>query len=188
DVRRRIAEGELEVPELQQLRVTLRLEDGRDYEHAGFVDFLDLSIDEETGTAALRAEVPNPDWVLLPGQFVRARIEIGIRRNVTMIPQRAVVISSDAASVMVVGREGTVESRPVELGEMRGADWVVLDGLVAGDRVIVGGLQKIEPGMPVEIARSSTADDAGGDGVDPAEDRGASGTDGPPGEGSDAAE
>src|SRR5690606_39153580 len=129
DVRRQIAEGELEVPELQQLRVTLRLEDGRDYEHAGFVDFLDLSIDEQTGTAALRAEVPNPDWVLLPGQFVRARVEIGVRRNVTMIPQRAVVISGDAAMVMVVGEEGTVEPRPVELGEMRGAEWIVVDGL-----------------------------------------------------------
>ncbi|MGB7215140.1 MAG: efflux RND transporter periplasmic adaptor subunit [Gammaproteobacteria bacterium] len=160
DVRRRIAEGELEVPELKQLRVTLRLEDGREYEHAGFVDFLDLSIDEETGTAALRAELPNPDWVLLPGQFVKVRIEIGVRRNVTMIPQRAVLISADSASVMVVGGEGTVEPRQVELGEMRGADWVVLDGLVAGDRVIVDGLQKIEPGIPVAIAGSDPADES----------------------------
>lgn len=155
EVRRRIAEGSLEVPELQRLQVTLRLEDGSAYEHAGFVDFLDLSIDEETGTAALRAEVPNPDWVLLPGQFVRARVEIGVRRNVTMLPQRAVTMTGDTASVMVVGRENTVEPRPVELGEMRGGEWVVLDGLAAGDRVIVEGLQKVQPGMRVEVTRDS---------------------------------
>ncbi len=167
DVRRRIAEGELEVPELQQLRVVLRLEDGREYPHAGFVDFLDLSIDEETGTAALRAEVPNPDWVLLPGQFVRARVEIGVRRNVTVIPQRAVVISGDEASVMVVGDESTVEPRRVVLGEMLGADWVVLSGLAVGDRVIVDGLQRIEPGISVEIAQSETAGgESGGAGQD----------------------
>jgi len=151
DIRRQIAEGALEVPELQRVRVTLVLENGSVYEHAGFVDFLDLSIDEQTGTAALRAEVPNPDWVLLPGQFVRVRVEVGVRPNVTMIPQRAVVIAADMASVMVVGAEGTVEPRPIELGEMRGSEWVVLDGLEAGDRVIVEGLQKIQPGMPVEI-------------------------------------
>src|SRR5690606_6189243 len=101
DIRRQIAEGALEVPELQRVRVTLVLENGSVYEHAGFVDFLDLSIDEQTGTAALRAEVPNPDWVLLPGQFVRVRVEVGVRPNVTMIPQRAVVIAADMASVMV---------------------------------------------------------------------------------------
>src|SRR5690606_15995821 len=149
EVRRQIAEGTLEVPELQRVRVTLVLENGRVYEHAGFVDFLDLSIDEATGTAALRAEVPNPDWILLPGQSGRVRVEIGVRPNVTMIPQRAVVIGPDTASVMIVGPENIVEARPVELGEMRGSDWVVLDGLEAGDRVIVEGLQRIQPGMPV---------------------------------------
>ena len=164
DIRRQIAEGTLEVPELQRVRVTLVLENGRAYEHAGFVDFLDLSIDEATGTAALRAEVPNPDWVLLPGQFVRVRVEIGVRPNVTMIPQRAVVIGADTASVLIVGPESTVEARPVSLGEMRGSEWVVLEGLEAGDRVIVEGLQRIQPGMPVEIvpyAGVTAADDTG---------------------------
>jgi len=151
EVRRQIATGRLEVPEMQRLRVTLLLEDGRAYEHPGFVDFLDLSIDEQTGTVALRAEVPNPDWVLLPGQFVRVRVEVGVRPNVTTIPQRAVLITQDMASVMIVGPESTVEPRPIELGEMRDSEWVVLDGLEAGDRVIVDGLQKVQPGMRVEM-------------------------------------
>src|SRR5690606_21114163 len=151
EVRRQIATGRLEVPEMQRLRVTLLLEDGRAYEHPGFVDFLDLSIDEQTGTVALRAEVPNPDWVLLPGQFVRVRVEVGVRPNVTTIPQRAVLITQDMASVMIVGPESTVEPRPIELGEMRDSEWVVLDGLEAGDRVIVDGLEKVQPGMRVEM-------------------------------------
>ncbi len=150
-VRRQIAEGTLEVPELQRLQVTLLLEDGSVYPHGGFVDFLDLSIDEQTGTAALRAEVPNPDWVLLPGQFVRVRVEIGVRPNVTMIPQRAVMMAEQSASVMVVGPESTAEPRPIELGEMRDGEWVVLSGLEAGARVIVDGLQHVQPGQPVEI-------------------------------------
>src|SRR5690606_5316831 len=116
--------------------------------HSGFVDFLDLSIDEETGTAALRAEVPNPDWVLLPGQFVRVRVEVGVRPNVTMVPQRAVLISEQSASVMIVGPERTAEPRPIELGDMRDGNWVVLAGLEAGDRVIVDGLQRVQPGQP----------------------------------------
>ncbi|HEX6994480.1 MAG TPA: efflux RND transporter periplasmic adaptor subunit [Gammaproteobacteria bacterium] len=149
EVRRQIAEGALRVPELTSVRVTLILEDGSVYPHEGRVDFLDLSIDVETGTAALRAEFPNPDWLLLPGQFVRARVVVGVRPDVTLVPQRAVLFSEQGASVMVVGPEDQALPRLVELGEMRDGQWAVLAGLEAGDRVIVDGLQRVQPGQRV---------------------------------------
>src|SRR5690606_13099470 len=150
EVRRQIAAGTLQVPALTSVTVTLVLEDGSVYEHEGRVDFLDLSFDVETGTAALRAEFPNPDWLLLPGQFVRARVVVGVRPDVTLIPQRAVLFSDQGASVMVVGPENQAMPRPVELGEMRAGSWAVLAGLEAGDRVIVDGLQRVQPGQRVE--------------------------------------
>jgi len=150
EVRKQIAAGRLQVPALSSVEVALVLEDGSVYAHEGNVDFLDLSFDVETGTAALRAEFPNPDWLLLPGQFVRARVVVGVRPDVTLIPQRAVLFSEQGASVMVVGPENQAMPRPVELGEMREGSWAVLAGLEAGDRVIVDGLQRVQPGQRVE--------------------------------------
>lgn len=147
--RREIAAGTLEVPPLGRVAVTLTLEDGSSYAHPGHLDFLDLSIDEATGTAAVRAEFPNPERILLPGQFVRARIEAGVRPNGFLVPQRAVQLSPAGATLLVVEQNDTVAVRPIKLGQQRGADWVVLDGLSAGDRVIVDGLQKVQPAMRV---------------------------------------
>lgn len=156
-VRREIATGQIKMPELGRVAVHLTLEDGSSFERAGHLDFLDLSIDEATGTAALRAEFPNPERVLLPGQFVRARIEAGVRPRGFLIPQRAVVVKANGASVMIVGDGDAVAPRDVRVGELRGASWLVLDGLQAGDRVIVDGLQKIQPGMKVRIAKAGDA-------------------------------
>jgi len=153
-VRREIAEGTLEVAALDQIRVTLELEDGTPYRHEGFLDFLDMSIDQATGTAALRAEFPNPDTVLLPGQFVRARVEVGVRPDALLIPQRAVQLTREGASVLVVGDDGVVVPRPVELAELRGGFWRVRGGLDGGERVIVEGLQRVQPGQPVEIVEA----------------------------------
>jgi membrane fusion protein (multidrug efflux system) len=156
-VRRQIAEGTLTVPQLGRVEVTLSLEDGSTYPHKGHLDFLDLAIDEATGTAAVRAEVPNPDRVLLPGQFVRARIEAGVRPNTFLIPQRAVQLSANAASVFVVDDKNSVVVRPIKTGALRGGDWVVLEGLKAGDRVIVDGVQKIQPGATVRVTQTVQA-------------------------------
>ena len=116
------------------------------------IDFLDLSIDQATGTAALRAEFPNPGRLLLPGQFVRARIMAGTRPNGITVPQRAVKLSADGATVMVVGAKNLAEIRKVTLGAMQNDRWAILTGLRAGDKVIVDGLQKVMPGQPVSIA------------------------------------
>ncbi len=151
-IRRDIDSGRLKVPALRQFPVTLELEDGTPYGVEGHIDFLDLSIDEQTGTAALRAEFPNPGDRLLPGQFVRARVGAGMLAGGIVVPQRAVAVSADGGSVMVVGANNIVEARPIGLGDLQGSNWVVLSGLKAGDRVIVSGLQKVQPGKPVRIA------------------------------------
>ncbi|MEO8561803.1 MAG: efflux RND transporter periplasmic adaptor subunit [bacterium] len=135
---------------LGKVPVHLLLEDGTAYRMPGYLDFFDLAIDEATGTAALRAQFPNPQRSLLPGQFVRARIEAGTRPNGFRIPQRAVTLTSQGGTVMVVGAKDVVEARPVKLGALEGDAWVIESGLTAGERVIVDGLQKVTPGSAVK--------------------------------------
>jgi membrane fusion protein (multidrug efflux system) len=150
-VRRDVSSGRLSLPSLGRLEVRLVLEDGSVSPIVGHLDFLDLSINEQTGTAALRAEFSNPGRLLLPGQFVRARLGAGVRPNGILVPQRAVRITPQGANVMVVGAKNVVAVRPVKLGELQGNKWIVSDGLKAGDRVIVDGLQKVMPGKPVTV-------------------------------------
>jgi membrane fusion protein (multidrug efflux system) len=126
------------------------LEDGSLYRLPGHLDFVAMSIDQTTGTAALRAEFPNPQRTLLPGQFVRARIEAGVQAKGLLIPQRAVTVSPQGASVMVVNAKNTVEARPVKVGALEGGSWVIQSGLDPGERVIVDGLQKAAPGKVVK--------------------------------------
>ena len=151
-IRRDMESGRLEVPPVGRTEVQLILEDGTPYPVIGHLDFFDLSIDEATGTAALRAEFPNATNALLPGQFVRARIKAGVRPNGILIPQRAVQLSADAATVLIVDAQNKAAIRPVKLGGMEQGQWAILDGLRPGDRVIVDGLQKVQPGQPVRVA------------------------------------
>lgn len=140
---------------VSRVPVRLVLEDGTTYRMAGHLDFLDLSIDERTGTAALRAQFPNPQRTLLPGQFVRARVEAGMQPNGLRLPQRAVTLTPNGGTVMVVGAKDIVEVRPVKLGPLEGDAWVIESGLAAGERVIVDGLQKAAPGKPVRPVMAS---------------------------------
>jgi membrane fusion protein (multidrug efflux system) len=146
-----MAAGTLKVPELGKVGVTLLLEDGSTYPHPGHLDFLDLAIDQATGTAAVRAEFPNPERILLPGQFVRARIEAGVRPHGFWIPQRAVLLNPSGATVLTVAQGDTIAPRPVKLGEQRGDKWIVLEGLKDGDRIVVDGIQKVQPGVHVRV-------------------------------------
>ena len=148
-MRRDMAAGRIRAARPGEARVTLVLESGETYPLAGRLNFLDLSVDPSTGSVSQRAEFPNPGRILLPGEFVRARIEAGINPRGIAIPQRAVMLSAQGASVMVVGAENIVAARPVKLGDMVGSEWVVLDGLKPGDRILLDGLQKVRPGMPV---------------------------------------
>lgn len=150
-IRREIASGRLQVPRFERVRVQLELEDGTTYGITGHLNFLDLALDEATGTAALRAEFPNPARLLLPGQFVRARILAGTQPEGIAIPQRAVAVSQQGGTVFVVNSKNIAEVRPVVLGDLQEANWIIRSGLKPGDRVIVSGLQKVQPGKPVRI-------------------------------------
>ncbi|WP_129645381.1 efflux RND transporter periplasmic adaptor subunit [Peristeroidobacter agariperforans] len=165
-IRREMAAGTLKVPELGKVAVTLLLEDGSTYPHSGHLNFLDLSIDQATGTAAVRAEFPNPERILLPGQFVRARVEVGIRPHGFWIPQRAVQLSQAGAAVMTIAAGDTAAVRPVKLGDQRGDQWIVLEGLQDGDRIVVDGIQKVQPGAHVRVV---SADEPAADAAKPAE-------------------
>ena len=151
-LRRDIASGRIDSPGIGRVRVTLLLEDGSEYGIDGVLNFADLSVDQATGTVSLRAEFPNPARVLLPGQFVRARIESGIVPNGILVPQRAVTLSDRGASVMVIGPKTIATPRSITLGKQNGKNWIVKSGLKPGDRVIVNGLQKVRPGAPVTIS------------------------------------
>jgi membrane fusion protein (multidrug efflux system) len=149
EIRAQLASGQLKLPDEGRVEVKLILENGSEYPHPGYVDFYAMSIDENTGTVAVRAEFPNPDRLLLPGQFVRARINAGTRPNGVLIPQRAVMVNDQAARVLLVSEDNKVAPQEIELGELQGSDWIIQDGLKAGDVVIVEGGGSVRSGATV---------------------------------------
>jgi membrane fusion protein (multidrug efflux system) len=154
-LRNKISSGALQAPAMRQVPVRLLLEDGSSYRLPGHLDFVDMSIDEATGTAALRATFPNPQRTLLPGQFVRVRVEAGVQAKGLRVPQRAVTLNPQGATVMVVGAKDIVEARAVQVGALEGDSWVIQSGLAPGERVILDGLQKAVPGQPVKAVVAS---------------------------------
>lgn len=148
-LRRELEAGTLENG--SELPVTILLEDGRPFGQQGTLAFSEVSVDPATGSFGLRVVVDNPDHVLMPGMYVRAEIGSGVRQNAILAPQRGVARDPKGnTSVMVVNAEGLVENRPVTVSRTVGDQWLVEEGLAAGDRVIVEGLQKIQPGIPVQ--------------------------------------
>ncbi len=149
ELRRRIAGGEVK-RDGDTLPVTLTLEDGSRYAHAGKLAFSEVSVDESTGSVTLRAEFPNPDGLLLPGMFVRASVTQGETAGAILLPHAA--ISHDArgnAVAMVVGTDNVVQARTVTLSGSRDGHWIVTAGLTADEQVIVEGLQKVRAGATV---------------------------------------
>ena len=130
--------------------VTLLLEDGSEYGITGTLNFLDQAVDPTTGSVSLRASFRNPDRLLLPGQFVRVRIEAGANPNGIAVPQRAVQLTPGGGTVMVLGANNIPSPRPVKLGRLAGGSWVITQGLRPGERIIVDGIQKVMPGAPVK--------------------------------------
>lgn len=156
ELRRALAAGSLQGA--RNLPVRILLEDGSLYEHEGELAFSDVTVDPSTGSFALRVIVPNPGNLLLPGMYVRAAIGDGQRENALLAPQQGVMRDPKGhATAMVVGADGKVESRTVTVSRTIGDKWLVEDGLVAGDRVIVEGLQKVKPGAPVQALEAGAA-------------------------------
>ncbi|WP_313321287.1 efflux RND transporter periplasmic adaptor subunit [Stenotrophomonas sp.] len=148
-LRRELAAGRLEGA--SELPVDIVLEDGSTYAHKGTLEFSEVSVDPSTGSYSLRVRVENPDQVLMPGMFVRAVLGSGVRPNALLVPMQGIARDAKGStSAMVVDAEGKVAARPVTVSRTIGDKWLVEDGLKAGDKVIVEGLQKIGPGMPVQ--------------------------------------
>ncbi len=131
-------------------RVELVLEDGSVYSRPGLLLFSDLAVDPGTGSVSIRAEFPNPRHELLPGMFARIRFPEASADNSIKLPQRAVQAGPQGQFVMVVDAESKAALRPVKTGGMAGGDFVISDGLKAGEQVIVNGLQKARPGTMVK--------------------------------------
>lgn len=151
ELRRSLAEGRIERGE-EAMPVRILLEDGSEFTHAGTLKFSEVMVDPATGSVALRVEVPNPDRVLLPGMYVRAVLGAGVRHDAVLVPQRGIARDPKGnTSAMVVNADGVIEQRPVVVSQTVGDQWLVESGLIAGDRVVVEGLQKIAPGASVEV-------------------------------------
>ncbi|MDO4769476.1 MAG: efflux RND transporter periplasmic adaptor subunit [Brachymonas sp.] len=131
----------------ESARVEVLFENGQTYAHAGRLLFTDLSVDPATGQVQLRAEVPNPDRLLLPGMYVRVRVQQAEVHNAVLLPQQAVTRGSKGDIVMVVGPDNSFAPRPVKIGQAQGSNWVVLGGLQPGERVIVDGFMRLRPGV-----------------------------------------
>ena len=155
-LRRALATGEIKGA--RDLPVTIVLEDGSKYEHAGKLQFSDVTVDPTTGSFGLRVVVPNPDYLLLPGMYVRAIVGDGQRHDALLVPQQGVTRDPQGHSTaMVVSADNKVEARRIQVTRTVGDKWLVDNGLAAGDRVIVEGLQKIRPGAPVQPAEFNPA-------------------------------
>jgi membrane fusion protein (multidrug efflux system) len=149
-LRQALAAGQLKGVGRDEAKVNLLMEDGRTYPHAGKLLFSDMTVDESTGAVILRAVFPNPDRLLMPGLFVRARLEQAVSENAIVIPQQAVQRTVDSANVLVVDESNKVTVKQVKADRSQGDSWIVSDGLKPGDRVIVEGLQKTKPGALVK--------------------------------------
>ena len=148
--------GRLKLP--KNFEVDLRLADGSVYPRKGKLSFEDVRISPATGTREARAELPNPDGALRPGQFVRVILRGANRPNAVTVPQRAVLEGPQGKFVYVVNDKSQAEPRPVQAGEWAGDQWVITGGLNPGERVIVDGLLKLGPGAPVRVAQKKQAD------------------------------
>jgi membrane fusion protein, multidrug efflux system len=147
--------GVLKLP--RNFEVELRLADGSIYAHKGKLDFADVRVSTQTGTREARAELPNPDGFLHPGQFVRVILKGATMPNAVTVPQRAVLEGPQGKFVYVVDEKSTAQPRPVEAGQWAGERWIITSGLNGGERVIVDGVMKIGPGAPVKVAQPKPA-------------------------------
>jgi membrane fusion protein (multidrug efflux system) len=157
-MRRDLASGALKSVAPDQARARLLLEDGSRYPQEGRLQFSEVSVDPTSGSVTLRAIFPNPHQQLLPGMYVRAVLEAGVRENAILVPQQAV--SRDpkgTATALVVAADGVVQPRQLRTERAVGAHWLVTEGLSAGDRVIVEGLQKVQPGATARAVEAQPA-------------------------------
>ncbi|NTX32180.1 efflux RND transporter periplasmic adaptor subunit [Burkholderia pyrrocinia] len=162
-LRQDVQSGRLKTTGPGAAKVSLILEDGKTYAEPGKLQFSDVTVDQATGSVTIRAVFPNPGRVLLPGMFVRARIEEGVNENAFLVPQIGVTHDQKGQAIaMVVNAGNKVEPRPLKTTGMQGQNWIVEGGLEAGDHVIVQGGEKVRPGatvksVPAQLAQAADA-------------------------------
>ena len=150
-LRRQIDEGRLQTSGANAAKVSLTLEDGRAYPETGKLQFSDVSVDAGTGSVTVRAIFPNKKRVLLPGMFVRAKIDEGVNDKALTVPQIGVTHDAKGQpTVLVVGDDNKVALRPIATSSTYGSNWIVESGLKPGERVVVNGVDKVKPGMTVK--------------------------------------
>ncbi|TDP44407.1 membrane fusion protein (multidrug efflux system) [Zavarzinia compransoris] len=153
-----MARGALSDVEPGSAKVRLILEDGSAYDQEGEMKLAEGVVSTSTGTVTLRSLFPNPKEQLLPGMFVRATVQVGVDDKGLLVPQRGITRSPTGDGVaMVVNAKGEVEARKVTADRAVGDAWLVTEGIAAGDKVIIDGLQRIQPGMPVKPVEGATA-------------------------------
>ena len=162
-MKRALAEGRLSRDNPDKAKVSLNMEDGSTYPQTGTLEFSEVEVDENTGTVTLRAVFPNPDQNLLPGMFVRAVVQEGIAQNAILAPQQGVTRNARGVPVaLVVNDEGKIEQRELKVAQAVGTDWLVTEGLKAGDRLVVEGSQKVRPGSEVQTVEVDLSADPTG--------------------------
>ena len=156
-LRRDVASGQIKLTGAGQAKVTLTLEDGTQYPLTGALQFSGITVDPGTGSVTVRAIFPNPKYVLLPGMFVRASIEQGVNDKALLVPIPGITHDAQGqATALVVGRDNKVVQRTVQTQNTLGDKWVVTGGLNEGERVIVAGVQKVQPGMLVQAVEAQS--------------------------------
>ena len=145
--------------------ITVTLADDSVYPYEGLVDFADPQVDPQTGTFSVRAEMPNPDHVLLPGQFTKVKLLLDVREGAVVVPSKAVIIEKGGAFIYVIRPDNVAERRFIELGPETDNMMIVERGLIPGERIVVEGYHKLMPGMTVEIVEP-VAGEAAAEGMD----------------------
>jgi membrane fusion protein, multidrug efflux system len=155
-----VENGRLVPPKGNRYTVELELAVGSRYPQIGVVNFSEPSFNKETGTFLVRAQIPNPKGDLRPGMFVKAYLTGATRPNALAVPQKAVQQTANGHVIYIVNAKGQVEVRPVTVGDWVGQDWVIRQGLKAGEQVIVDGFMKLTSGMPVKVVPPERQKDA----------------------------
>ncbi len=161
-IQKQVQAGKLELPKDGKFEVQVRRADGSIFPETGHLNFSDVRVSTNTGTREARAELPNKQAVLRPGEFVRVILKGALRPDAITVPQRAVLEGPQGKFVFVVNDQNIAEARPVQVGEWAGDDWIIASGLNGGERVITDGVMKLGPGAPVRIADANQKPAAGG--------------------------
>ena len=171
DLRRQMADGTVKPDADGNAKAEVLLGGGAVYGHTGKLLFSGVSVDPGTGQVSLRALFPNPEQVLLPGLYVRVRLDQGVDQKALVVPEQAILRTADGKSTIVLVKEGKAEFIPIEVGPHTQGGYIIRQGIEAGDQLVVEGFQKIRPGAPVQPMPwkgAGAKNDAAGQGEQPA--------------------